>query len=190
MSDGQDNIRRSVQAMIKKMIPPQAIICKVTAVDKATSTCDVEPLNGDAEIFGVKLQADETADFGVIPIPAIDSNVIVQFLDKSNAFVSLIAQIESYLIKINDITLSIDANGIELNGEDLGGLIKISDLVTKLNNIESDLNTLKGIFSSWVPVASDGGAALKALLSSYSTSSLTPTVNPDLENTKVKHGSN
>jgi hypothetical protein len=37
------------------------------------------------------------------------------------------------------------------------------DVKDRLDTLASDLNTLKGIFNSWVVVAQDGGAALKTL---------------------------
>jgi hypothetical protein len=79
---------------------------------------------------------------------------------------------------VNDVIINTGVNG---------GMVKVSELTTKLNNLENDINDLKSIFSSWTPVPSDGGAALKLLLTPYYGQTLTPTAQSEIENTKVKH---
>mgnify|MGYP000984092529 CR=1 FL=1 len=60
------------------------------------------------------------------------------------------------------VVLSMDrAEEVIINGGELGGLIKVQELTKKLNTIESELNSLKQLFASWVPVKGDGGAVLR-----------------------------
>ena len=66
-------------------------------------------------------------------------------------------------------------------------MVKVKELTKKLNAVEKDLNNLKTIITSWTPVASDGGAALKAIITSWATQSITPTAQNELENKNVKH---
>lgn len=82
--------------------------------------------------------------------------------------------------------LSITFDNIEFNGGSLKGLVKLDSIVSKLNTVENDLNTIKTAFTTWVPVSMDGGAALKTATTSWASSTLTPTVATDLENTKIK----
>lgn len=86
-------------------------------------------------------------------------------------------------------TLEITKDEILFNGGDNGGLVNIQDLVTKLNNLEKDINNLKSIFGAWKPVPSDGGAALLTSLTTagWLTKTLSITKQSDLEDTKVKH---
>lgn len=85
------------------------------------------------------------------------------------------------------ITLDIDDSAAVFNGGDLGGLINIEDLTSKLNNIEREINNLKTVFSSWAPVPQDGGAALKASVSSWAGKQLTLSKRGDYEDKKIKH---
>jgi len=162
-------------------------IARVKSVN-SDRTCDVIPINGDIEIYDVKLQANISQNTGLVIYPKVNSYVLVSFLDKNNAFVALTTDIDKFEVIIGDYSFTIDNSGIVFNDGSYGGLIKIADLVTKLNNIENDLNTLKGVFSGWVTAGGDGGAALKAAATTWYGQPLIPTTKNDLENKKVKHG--
>ena len=68
-----------------------------------------------------------------------------------------------------------------------GGIIKIEELTTKLNTIEQDINALKQALSTWVPIPSDGGAALKAAVTSWAAKPLQQSKRGDYEDPNVKH---
>ena len=76
---------------------------------------------------------------------------------------------------------------VVINGGENEGLVKVVELAEKLNAIENDINNLKSIFSSWVPVVYDGGASLKAAAASWAAQSLQTTSKKDIENPKIKH---
>ena len=89
----------------------------------------------------------------------------------------------------NGMNAKLTKDGITLNGGQFGGIVKIAELTQKLNAIEDDINALKNVFTSWAPVAQDGGAALKtAVCAAWADNQLTPTQKSDIENEKVKHG--
>ncbi|MDR1370942.1 MAG: hypothetical protein LBJ72_12595 [Dysgonamonadaceae bacterium] len=96
------------------------------------------------------------------------------------------SEVEAINIKIGEITIDIDEQEIAINGGKLDGLVKINDLLSKLNTIEKDINNLKKVFSTWVPVPNDGGSSLKGAISSWSGSELTETKKADIENKKIK----
>ena len=52
----------------------------VTAVDKTARTVDVQPLNEDAPLLGVNLQANQESAVGVVQIPRKDSFVMVGYV--------------------------------------------------------------------------------------------------------------
>lgn len=156
-----------------------SIICEVTELNENERTVDVKPLNGDAEIFGVRLQSAIGLNNGFVIFPKVGSVVIVTFLNKLTGYVSTCSEIDKIYIDAE--------NEIIFNDGQNDGIVKISPLVNKLNAIENDINQLKGLFSAWVTVPSDGGASLKTLTATWSTGVLTPTTNPDIENTKIKH---
>jgi hypothetical protein len=149
----------------------KAITCSVLQVNQQERTCDCRPLNGDADVFAVRLQADINSTNGFCIIPTVGSNVIIGFLHKNQAFIILSSEIDQIII----------------NGGSLGGLVKVQDNVSKLNTLENSLNALKQILTTWVPVPNDGGAALKTAIASWASQQLTPTVVSDIEDTKVTH---
>lgn len=154
-----------------KNIKPNTKICTVAeAVDTSTWTVNCSPVNGDAMILDVRLMS--TAAKGFLVVPAVNSIVLVTMIDDHSGYISMTSDIDS----------------IQLNGDTYDGLVKVTDLVTKLNNVENKINSLITTFNAWTPVANDGGAALKATLSTWVATSLTNTVKADLENTTVKHG--
>ena len=171
-----------IAEIIKKIVNDNeemySLIATVTEVDENARTCDVEPINGDAAIFNVKLQAAESGATGFVSIPVVGSQVVISFLSKDTAFVSLQTSVEKILI---------DTELITINGGENGGLINISDIVGKLNTLESEFNTLKGVFAAWVPIPNDGGGSLKGAIGSFAGSSLTPTTTTDIEDTKITH---
>lgn len=144
---------------------------KVLSVDTAEYTCDVEPLDGKADVFGVRLNAQTGQNKGWLCIPAVGSVVVVVMLNKVSGFVAMTSELTEVLH----------------DGGLFGGLVKVGELTQKLNAIEQDINTLKQAFSSWVPVPNDGGAALKAAAGSWFGQQLTETQKADIENEAVKH---
>lgn len=178
----------------------------VSAVDTEARTVDVEPINEDAPVLGVNLQANQTAKLGVVLFPRVGSYVAVAMLSGYSAGVVVLTEdVESIEVNINDgtkltiteggislnvkdsITLDIDDSAAAFNGGKLGGLINVADLTSHLNTIEKDINNLKTVFSSWLPAPQDGGAALKGAVSSWAGQQLTLSKRGDYEDDKVKH---
>lgn len=74
-----------------------------------------------------------------------------------------------------------------IDGGANGGVPKGSEITNELNKLVTDVNNLKSILSSWTPVANDGGAALKALISTYSSTTLTAVNVANISNDNVTH---
>lgn len=197
------DLRNIIRELAKPDGETVALVCTVDAVDKTARTVDCSPLNEGAPLLGVNLQANQGADYGLCLFPEPGSFVIVGFVADGAAGVVLCTEkIEAAEIVIGGTSAVIDADGLRLdvggisahidknavtfNGGDLGGLVKVEDLTKRLNIIENDINKLKGILSSWTPVAQDGGAALKTGVASWAGAQLTPTKRNDYENEKVK----
>jgi len=163
------------------------IACKVTAVDG--KTCDVEPLDGSAPLKKVKLNSAPDQNYGIVATPVVDSVVLIALRTETDASVLMFSEIEKYeLILSDDIKLEMNKNEIIFNDNSKNSyLIDINNLKTKLNNIENDLNTLKNIFTAWVPVPMDGGAVLKTASTAWATQTLTPTQVSDINDEKIKH---
>lgn len=134
--------------------------------------CEVEI--GNIVIPDVRLRASELDDDGeMLVTPKEGSAVIVGSLsgDLSQLVVLQVDHIDSIVI----------------NGGELGGLINIEQLTEKLNAIEDDINSLKAAITNWLPVAQDGGAALKTAVSTWAGQQLTRSEKSDYEDEKIKH---
>ena len=87
---------------------------------------------------------------------------------------------------LDTMTVMFDGE-VVINGGENEGLVKVKELTEKLNAIENDINNLKSIFSSWIPVVYDGGASLKAAAASWAAQTLATTSQKDIENPEIKH---
>ena len=163
--------------------------CVVSSIDADKRICTCSPIDGGADILEVRLESDITINSdgdavnsnpkGFFVVPEVDSLVVVTFLSKTEAFLSAYTEI-SDVIAIQD--------QFTFNDGAYGGLIKISDLVDRLNDYEDLFNQLKTDFNSWTPVPQDGGLALKTILSAGFLTKVIPSSNvSEFENGKVKH---
>jgi len=188
MTEG--DVVRELELLIKKHIP-EAFTGKVINVDSAESKGFVTVLFNELE-YDVKLKSviDEQ-EAGIFMIPENESDVfcVPEGLDKERYFVAGINKPAKIIIKMQNLSFVMDNEGslIQFNDGNNNGLVKVADLVTKLNTIESDLNDIKQVFSTWTPVSQDGGAALKTAAASWASSVISETQQTDLENDKVKH---
>ncbi|MPM68723.1 hypothetical protein SDC9_115657 [bioreactor metagenome] len=154
-------------------------ICTVKSVDSVSRTCVCSPVNGDGDLHSVLLQAVDGGTAGIVITPKVGSFVIVTFISKELVYVALTAECDK---------IEITSGEIVFNDGSKGGLVVSADVAGKLNALESDLNSLKTAFSSWVVVPSDGGAALKAITATWAAQQLTSTNATELENSTIKHG--
>ncbi len=163
----------------------------VKSVNESAGTCDVALNVNTADVLtkGVQINTFSGMADGMICVPAVNSVVWVAALDGTgNKAIIRCSSVSKVLIKTGSITIQITSEGVALNGTDLGGIVKVQDLVNKLNNLEQTINQLMTLITGWTPVPGDGGLALKTALASWCTELLTNTVVADLENTNVKHG--
>ena len=159
--------------------------CTVNSVNESQRTCDCTTISG-LPVSGVRLMAE--VEDGVLVIPAVDSVLIVGYSKTITPFVCQFSSIDKVLVITGDTTVEIKDGLIKFNDGSFEGLVKVADLVTKLNTLEQDLNTLKSVFNSWVVSPADGGAALKATAATWYAQTITETVQNDLENKAVTHG--
>jgi len=168
-----------IKAMVRLTFKSERMyseICTVVSVDETKRTCVCQPIDDSAQLQKVRLQSVGNQSKGLVCIPKVGSFVTVSFLDSRNGFITQTAELDKILI---------DTDLVQFNGGSLDGMVKVNDLVTKLNNLENDINDLKTVFSSWATTPNDGGAALKAAAATWYAASLTPTVKSDLENKKI-----
>lgn len=142
----------------------------VVSVDKVVKTCEVSFADGTPNTEPL-LQQSET-DTGLLLVPVVGKPVVVSYKSTENSFISMFSDIEEVIFQDG-------ANE---------GIVKVIELTDKLNNLENDINTLKTVFATtWVVVAQDGGAALKAAAATWAGSTLTPTIKSEIQNNKFIH---
>lgn len=146
-----------------------------TSVDWDNRVMEAKGVSDDLPYYGVML------GFGFIDIkPKSGSLCLIGILEGKETY--------SFLInaeQVEDVELNIEQ--LNINGGDNAGLVKIAELVKRLNAIEKDLNTIKNVFKSWVPVPQDGGASLKTASSNWSGTTMIETKQEDVENDKITH---
>lgn len=147
----------------------ESVLCNVSEIDTTKMLCKCSPINGDADFEEVRLNANYTKGF--VLVPKDKSVVVVSQISNEVAYISMVSDVEQ----------------IYLAGDDNGGLVKVDDLVTKLNNLENKVNTIITTFNTHTHVASSFGAPTTPPPSPV-VGTLTPTQATDLENKNVLHG--
>jgi len=164
-----ENIRDLIKKLAETNDEIYSVICKVVKVNGEEA--ELAPLNGDANLLAVKLIAG-TSGTPFLITPAADSIVIATFLSKDTAFVSLYSEIET----------------IKLRGDQFGGLVKVEELVKKINALEKQVNDLyTALVGIVVPLAPSGAYPLAPSFANIQPIAPT-TQKSDLENEKVLHG--
>lgn len=173
---GSEN--RDLAEAIRKLsgmddLTESSFACTVSNINTTDYTCDCSPINGDADFKAVKYNANGLKGF--VLEPKEDSIVIITVTSETTAFVSMVSEVEQ----------------IYLNGDNEGGLIKITDITTELNN---RYTVLKNIFSA-IATAADAGitsaGGVAGVVTAYNaiSATLTDLNKTAYENNKVKHGS-
>lgn len=152
--------------------------CEVVSVNSSKRTCVVQPFDGSAKIYNVRLQAGEELSKGVFFKPKKGSSVIVSFLSKNFAYVSLFSEIEELFIDIEKIVIN--------QGENKG-LVKIADMVSTFNDLITQVNQLQSYISAHVHTSNIPGLPTSPPTPPPPFPPLTPVQVAQFENAKVKH---
>lgn len=165
----KEQIRKAIKTISEKNNDSYSNLCTVDSVNLTDKTCYCIPVNGDPDIMLVKLIANNVTGF--LLVPAVGSKVYISYESDSSAFVSMVSAVSE----------------IQLNGTAFEGLVKIVELVTKLNNIENAFNNHLAAYNVHTHAGVTVGTALTGI-TTPATNTLSLTVKANLENTKVKHG--
>lgn len=176
--------------------PVQVMTCEVTAVSSIERTCTVLPLTDNLESFAAQLMAD--IDDGLLILPTVGSTVKIMLSEIITPTVIQYSAIDEILIVSGGAAIKIYSSGVELQGTDFGGVMKVTPSVKAWNDLQNDVNTLKTqllalsnaltLTGSTPLTGTSMGSALSTALASYWSSLLAITTEPQIENPKVKHG--
>jgi hypothetical protein len=190
-------VREALLEQLARWIPA-SVVGIVTDVN-APDTCTVQPIDEGAEYFNVRLRGTvDGTDAGMYAEPKVGSCVIITPLmhDDEQMYVSRFTEVEKWhIITDSGSKVEVLANGeVHLNGSNKGGLVIVSDLVTKLNRLENKVNDHIAAYNSHIHITTATvGASTTPGTISPTTSTETPiaplTQVSDLHNQKVRHGS-
>ena len=148
----------------KQMIAKWA---SVQSVDFENGFCDVKVTGDDLPMYDVLL------GFGNWKLkPKVETRCIVLEMEgRATAGVLIFAE---------------EVETIEINGNQFGGLVDSKELKTQIDKNTQLLKAIQNVFKAFVPVPSDGGAALKAAASAFIS---LPTADlSNIENKTISHG--
>ena len=169
-----NTIINSIRAISEQELP-HGLICKtITDVDQNTMTVDCMPTDEESGmIFSVRLISNGLSK-GFTLIPKKGSLVFVHILKGGVAYIAMTSDLEA----------------VHLNGESYKGLVKIDDLITRLNNIEDAVNNLIYAFTNHTHpyVNFTAGPATTSPTTQVDNDHLTKTTIEMIENPDVKHG--
>lgn len=143
----------------------------VKDVDKTENTCTVD--DDGVEWLGVRLRAVTGDNNGIVAYPKQGAYVLcVKVEDSEDWAVIKATEYESIQMTIESLVI---------NNGDNGGLINIDAMISWMQKVYADLQTLKTQLSTW-PVTGNG--APLALV--FNPTAPNP-VKSDFEDTKIKH---
>jgi hypothetical protein len=183
MMNGKD-IKAMIDDMVKQavdslMVPP-LFIGSVKEVKDDTCTVAIAGKN-EQEFTGVRLRAivNNGKEDTLLITPKKDSMVLIADLsrgERRDLAVIQYTEVESIDVKIGETRVFIDKEGVVFNEGELKGMVKVDELVDKLNVLEDRLPSHKHTCPGATPPLSDN-----------LTLSITQTKPEDLVNDKVTH---
>lgn len=175
MSKEIDELVNRLSGLSPKNTMSQIRFATCTKVDWDNRIMEANGVTDELPYYGVML------GFGFVDIkPKVGSLCLIGILEGKDTY--------SFLINAEDVDeVYINSAKIINNGGNNSGIVKSGELVKKLNAIEKDLNALKKVFKSWVPVPKDGGAKLKAASASWAASDIIESKQKDIENENITH---
>ena len=119
------NIIRSIRLIAETDSDYYPIICTVKSVDLTTLTAYCIPLDTNYPDYSdASLMIDPQVGFLIVP--SVNSQVLIQPMAGGGSYVAMYSSVDS----------------IQLNGSDYGGLVKVADLVNKINALENLVNQM------------------------------------------------
>ena len=183
---------RSVKTAVQKLAGTfkedtvQLIIGTVESVDEDKAICSVK-IQNDVTLPNVSLQAS-ICD-GLLIIPVVDSTVYVLTSKYNTPLVIQWSDIDKFMLQVGDSYLEVNNDGtFQFNDGSFDGLVKVGELVKKINALENLLNGFISIYNSHTHTASSFGAPT-TVPSAIESQQINPiTQQQDIENDKIKHG--
>lgn len=148
-----------------------SLACEVLSVDTDERTCDVRPLNGQADLFACRLQSSMGLVEGFLQVPKVGSTVVVTFLGRNHGYVALCSELEEVQIYC-PVSLGGPAGEKAVKGETLND--NLGELNDNLGQLVTDLTTFAttqaaASIGTLAPLAAGYGTLLTALATLQAT---------------------
>lgn len=179
----EEQLTHIIRKICSKQISSQVSVGKAVNVNPSARTCDIL-LNDDITLFDCRLNAViDSYDNHITILPKENSLVAFLRLEGSSTSCLVISytEIDRVLIQLQDTKADISSSGIILNDGSLGGLVNISQLTSKLNQLINAFN------SHTHHVSTTGSASAQSGLAAPISSSFQSFNQSDYEDTKIKH---
>ena len=176
-------IREALRGMVREMLLDGAVQATVKSVDKGSNTIVATGVKEEVDYYDVRLRAvlDDGQGQGIVAYPVAGSQVSIVLLDglDTMAFVAQLSDVESYKVTVsNGVSLELTKEGhLLLNGDALGGLVKVDELTKRLNVLEKRMVSHQHLVGT-----------TPTLVSPPTNPPIVPTEAKDLANPNVKHG--
>lgn len=169
-----------VGSMLKK-IPVSISVGTVSEVDKKKRSCTVKRVDKPT-LYDVRLNSvigDHKDHFTVFP--KVGSYVLCLMIDEpTNCIIVAYAEPEEIALKIGTQELKANKDGFVFNGGKLKGMVKIDDLIKKLNALENQMGTHQHLY------VNSAGVTTSTASDPATNAPMAPTQQNELENTKIK----
>ena len=94
-----NQIKNAIRKAAQNNAEIYSMIGTVESVNTQKRSCIVKPVDGSPEIMNVRYAVTESDSAGFILTPKKGAFVIVNFLDDNNAFVSLLTEFDTIMVK-------------------------------------------------------------------------------------------
>ncbi len=178
-SEANRKIKEAIEFLAgTKDINTKFMLGQVKEVSIPNRNCSVEIQLGDKPMTLTEINLSAENNDGFIKVPAIDSTILMCLLSDNSGYVYLTSDIDSVICVIDSSNKYVfDSNGFIWNDGLNGGLIKITNLTSDLNQLVTNINANYALIS----------AAIGLLGGTYSPTIATPFVKSSYENSKIKH---
>lgn len=126
-------IKETIEALAKGNEETYSLVAVVEAIDSDKRTCDVSFVNGDADLFDVRLQSSVSGNSGVVFFPKKGSEVVVSFLNKDLGVITKTSIIDLIEVVIGDTKVLVNDADINLTSDSI--VIESSEIDVTTNNI-------------------------------------------------------
>lgn len=187
----EDNLKRLIDGILKRgQTPLMVCVGTVSNIDEDKRICDVA-IDDELKLSNCRLNAIiDSYDNRLLVVPKDQSKVA--FITIGGKYTELLilaySEIEKVLLTIGDSDIVIQDGSIQMNGGDLGGLIKIEQLENNLKKLKKYVEDLASLSATaMAPMAAlDGGDSVTTFNTNWAAKQLAFSFD-DMEDSKITH---